>query len=803
MLKDVASQGSARLLMVRKAGASFTSDLNIHSPVFEAVLEEFALAGSELKRLRQQLVDQLHAAVPQTEDRINRNLLLRLKRAVFNSRPIGSFDAMLVDPALHKNLVRYSALLTRRKELLDSTRYSVFNELRSQLRRLTDNKEFRTAVDYSCPWLLGKYERAHEEEDDDELSFSNTERAIHAYATKFFSKANPFYIFATIGFPSTSSDTSQPYCELIINTTLVLNIERLVLKSVSDSYQRRAYLRPFIYHDNTFRFVIVKNRGLRLISAKDNALIRHVIAFFNDLNREHTIGDCLDFVLEALPVSEKNDVMAYLEILTKQDVIIEYLVRDFNNFKDDLFGCSAEYDELISTLQSLHLACVSRAELIEIHNKLSSLELDQTVATETLYYVNTYEGTEAGPHESLRLAVQNDLRDLKPLFPVSNFFERSYVIRSFLLDRLRSAPKREIRYVELICEFVRHFSETIEKYQASVYRKRDEQQAIIKWLQRVSNCSGHLKPGEFVTLLRDRPEALIAPLAQNTDSNLTLCFNGSCDYTQGTYYLTNVFPGKGRYASRYLLHQRTRRYQYLPSDDDEWLDVQLIAPFKDNRSYPVVILPTGCGFETRYRHYFKDWIAAANIVVGERDGRVVYRDGASGRMLRFHYFGFVLADFLTADYQLLLAEHGDMYVNLFEQNPIMIGADKFLVNHLPPLYYGSVCLRREQWVFSKSVLNNVCSDDDILTYTAKLREWLHDSIATEEDEMYFRSWSPQDGSNPRFIDLRNPLSVQTFRRVLLTLPRESMVSFARMEPPVSHLYRQNGLPFLTELMIEV
>lgn len=795
MPKDFASPGSAHLLIVRKAGASFSGDLNIHSPFFETVLEEFAAAGKDLKGLGEQLVDQLHAAVPQTEDRTNRNLLLKLKRAVFNSRPIDSFDTTPLDPTLQKNLARYGVLLAKRKEVLASARREVFNELRSQLLRLTHDKEFRTAVDYSCPWLLGKYERAHEEDGDHELSFSNAERAIHAYATKFFSKANPFYIFATVGFPSTSSDTSEPYCEVIVNTTLILNIERLVLQSVSDPYQRRAYLRPFIYQDNTFRFIIVKKRGLRLISAKDNPLIRHVIAFFNDLNREHTIGDCLDFVLEALPVSEKKDVEAYLEILTKQDVIVEYLVRDFNNFKDDLFGRTEEYDELISNLQSSHLACISRAELPEIHNKLSSLALGQTVATETLYYVNTYEGTEAGPHESLRLAVQNDLRDLKPLFPVSNFFERSYVIRSFLLDRLKSAGQ-EIPYVELMCEFVRHFSETIDKYQASVHRKRDEQQAIVNWLQRVSTLSGHLKPGEFAPLLRDRPEALIA--AQNT-----LCFNGSCDYTRGIYYLTNVFPGEGRYASRFLLHQRTRRYQQSHTNDDECLDVQLVAPFKDNRSYPVVILPTGCGFETRYRHYFENWIAAANILVGERDGRVVYRDGASGRVLRFHYFGFVLADFLTADYQLLLAEHGDMYVNLFEQNPIMMGKAESLVNHLPPLYYGSVCLRREQWAFSKSVLDNVCSDNDILTCTATLCEWLHDSIGSEEDEMYFRSWSPQDGSSPRFIDPRNPLSVQNFRRVLLALPRESMVSFARMEPPVSHLYRQNEHPFLTELMIEV
>ena len=147
-----------------------------------------------------------------------------------------------------------------------------------------------------------------------------------------------------------------------------------------------------------------------------------------------------------------------------------------------------------------------------------------------------------------------------------------------------------------------------------------------------------MKPGDFAALLNDRPSALVDQPARRTDSNHALCFNGSCDYVKGIYYLTNVFAGNGRYASRYLLHQRTKRYQHLPSDD-EWLDVQLVAPFKDNRNYIVVMLPTGCGFETRYRHYFEDWINASNILVGARDGRVVYRDGASGRLLRFHFFG--------------------------------------------------------------------------------------------------------------------------------------------------------------------
>lgn len=796
MRNDLAAP-HARLLMVRKAGASFVSNLNIHSPIFEAVLKEYEIAGAKLEHLCEQLVEQIHAAVPQTDERAQRNLLLKIKRAVFNRRPISSLEALHLGP-LQEHVFQYTALLKRRTELLNSSRHEVFCELRHQLTKLLQNDDFCTALNYSCPWLLGKYQR---EGKGDEFGYSNAERTIHAYATKFFSKANPFYTFASVGFPSTNQVVDN-YCELILNTSLLMDLEQSLLKAVKDPYRRLAYLRPFLYRENTFRFIIVDNLRLRLISAKYHPLLRRVITFFEDQGRQHTIGSCVDFVLEAFSAIERVRIEAYLDFLIKQGVIIEYLIKDFDSFSDDLLGLSVEQDELLLELQRLHLACVHRAALPAIHQRLQAICLDEPATSTNLYYVNTYEQGHTDQHEPLMFRVQEDLRDLKQFFTVSNFFERAYIIRAFLRDRVMATPKGEAPYLELICEFLRNFTEIIKTYQPFVHRDRQEQNAIANWMRSLSNCAGQLKRGDLNELLAERPSAVIDfPVVESLP--YSVCFNGSCDYVKGIYYLTNVFAGKGRYASRYLLHQSAKHYPLLLTDD-EWLDVQLVATFKDNRTYVVAIFPTGCGFEARYRHYFERWIDPSTIMVGMRDGRVVYRDGPTGRLLRFHFFGFVLAHYLTAGYQLLLADHADTYLNLFEQNPVTLSdQNKPAIKHIPSLYYGAVCLRREQWAFSKSILEKACDRDDILSCTAKLREWLHINMHTEEDELYFRSWSPSDGSSPRYLDLRNPLGVQTFRKFLLQLPNDSMVSFARMEPPASNLYMENQRPFLTELMIEV
>src|SRR5689334_4199696 len=146
-----------RLLMLRKAGASFNSAFNIRSLIFETVLDEYALAGKDLEQLRERLLANLHTAVPREPRQPERRTLLKIKRAVFNRRQVPPVKVAELAETLGKDLTIYNTLMEKRCGLLDSQRQAVFSELRAGIANLIQDELFRAALVYSCPWLLGAY----------------------------------------------------------------------------------------------------------------------------------------------------------------------------------------------------------------------------------------------------------------------------------------------------------------------------------------------------------------------------------------------------------------------------------------------------------------------------------------------------------------------------------------------------------------------------------------------------------------------------------------------------------------------
>lgn len=786
---------TARLLLVRTAGAAFDGPFNVRSRVFDAVLEERSAALRELERLAEGLLERLHLAVPRAAERAARSRLLKVKRTIFNRRTVAPAEADQLEQPLRAEVQRYNALAGRGGALIEARRGAVFAELRGQLALLLRDAEFRTALDYSCPWLLSKYRR---EGPGDETDFTDTERAIHAYAAKFFSKANPFYTFARVSFPPAEWPRAACDCEVVLNTSLILDLERALLPRVPDARRRLAYLRSFLPQGDVLRFLVGGEGGLRLVSVKDNPLLRRVAGFFAHEPPPHTVGGLTEYTLEGFQPGDRAAIENYLGLLLRQGIVVEYLVEDFAEVGDSLSGVSAEHEELVAQVRRFHLACLPTSELPAAHEQLSRLRPAGAAEPETLYYVNAYRWDDTGRHEEQARRVYAELRALKAFFTTSNFTDRAYVMNAFFLERVARHPRRELPYLELVFDFLRHSADIIARYEPRSHRPPEEQEAEREWFRRVAAREGHLSAEELAALSAARPHTLGARAAGGT-----YCFNGSFDYATGTYYLANVFTGGGRYASRYLLSQAARRYRPA-ADGGEWLDVQLVEQFKDNRGYVAAMLPTGCGFEARYRHQFASWIDPARIVVRERGGRAVYCDGVTGRLLRFHFFGFVLGESLPTEHQLLLLDHADFYVNPFEQYlPAARDYGDEVVKYIPPLHFGSVCLRRAQWLIGKAEFDTVCRQPDILACTAQLRDYLHAATATDADDWYFQAVSRREAIKLRHLDLRNPLSVRTFRRTLTRLDRDAVVTFSRMEPAIEHLYKEGQHSFLTEIMIEV
>lgn len=787
-----------RLLMLRKAGASFNSAFNIRSVIFETMLNEYAMAGKDLERLRERLLIDLHAAVPCETRQPERRLLLKIKRAVFNRRAVPAAGASGLPEPLRQNINSYNTLLETRATLLNSKRQAVFSELRGKLSSLIQDERFRAALDYSCPWLVDAY---RDKGPGDERRFSDEERGIHAYATKFFSKANPFYTFASAGIPEASGLGAGCEYEVILDTSLILAIERRLLELAQDSDRRLLYLRSYLYQSNSFRFLTMADDKMQVVSVKDHPLLRCVLEFFERRSVEPSVSACVDYILEGLHSNDRLAVENYVRLLIRQGILVEYLVKDFENFGENLSGLSQQYDPIISELQRVHMKCISSTELSAVHNRLSGISLPEIAESgalpEPLYYINAYDCGDLKQHKGLAEHIHEELSALKQFFTISYFDDHAYVARHFLLDQLGRCAEGKATFLEMLFEFLRGYPEIVARYHPTAHLSREAKQRNFSWLQRLANCSGDISREDLFALLRERPET--------EAGERNLCFLGSFDYVKGTFYLGSVFAGDGRFSSRYLLHNGPKRYRQ-PLSEDNWLDVQLVAPFKGNRTYVAAEYPTGCGFEARYGRHFEQWLDPLRIVIESRDGRVIYRDGVSGRMLRFHFFGFVLAQYLPAAYQLLLADHADAYLipfaNLSLASPRDLPGERE-AKHIPALYFGSVCLRREQYVFLQRAFEAICKEDDILVCTVMLREKVHLNTGMEEDEWYFRTIEPGKNSKPRYLDLRNPLSVHTFRRAVAPLQNGAMIYLARMEPSAAAAFKQGQEAFTTEAMIEV
>ena len=81
---------------------------------------------------------------------------------------------------------------------------------------------------------------------------------------------------------------------------------------------------------------------------------------------------------------------------------------------------------------------------------------------------------------------------------------------------------------------------------------------------------------------------------------------------------------------------------------------------------------------------------------------------------------------------------------------------------------------------------------------------MHDRLRADADEWYYGAWHADTRKRkPRFLDLLNPLSADLFRRLIGGLNSNEVMLFTVMQPPVDHLWRREGEPYVGELMIEV
>lgn len=775
------------LLAVRTAVSPFRGRQDIRSEVFESALAKYDELGKQLAQVQESLLQVLYESVPRANNPAERHLLLQLKRDIFTGRAVSDSKVQAASPSQRPQIDQYNSHLRSRTAVLDESREATFAELRKKLNALVSDEEFRLAVNYSCPWLIDTY---HRHGPGDLCDFSNEERGIYSYATRFFSKANPFHLFAKIEFPASMGLVVENECEIVVDPIVILELEKQLLPQVTDTNKIFAYPCSFLRKDDAYHFLIRQPDALRQVAVRSNPVLELVVEFFQ--KHGHSLGQCVDFLAQAFPTINRIELENYLAQLTQGGILERYLVRNLDHFEHDLLGIDPDRDPIIKKLQQIHLAQVPKDNVSRIEQQIAELSSQKRGRRGISHYVNTYLRENIEPYEKAAEHFYADLASLKPLFALSNgFYAWSYVYEQFINSSCAAHSEGRIPYLELVTRFLRNSSSVVAEYHPSAHCPPHEMQARNAWLQRLEDCEGILSDQDLGSLLADRPAG--------SPSTPNLCFNGPVDATNKIFYVQNIFPGNARYLGRYLLNQTGTRPSRIVRTPD-LLDVQVVLPYDYNRCYVAAMLPTGTGFHGRYRHKFDRWIDPGDIMIESRDGKVVYSDRNSGQGLRFHFFGFLLATLLPTEYQLLLTSHADFFYNPFSRR-----AQPFseIVQRVPSLSYGSVCLRREQWRFSKHAFDAAWNSDDILVCSVKLLEMVRQAGIDFTDCYFELVESGIEAAKPRYLDMRNPLSVHTFRRAMRSSPPQAIVAMTRREPSSQHFFQQTQCPVLTELMIEV
>ncbi|MEM7516035.1 MAG: hypothetical protein AAF368_03805, partial [Planctomycetota bacterium] len=588
--------------------------------------------------------------------------MLKLKRQVFNGRAPETIPDVL--PAeLHAEVEKFARTADRLANLLELTEHEILKTSRQRLRDLLDEDQFRVAVRAASPDLASDLGRLRSEED---LRFTNVESALYNYAARYFGKANPFHLFASVDVGGSSNpDTPSGSIQVSLEAGSLLALEQELIVALQDPAREgdpdrdgipvqdqglvRLALPPKARHGDGFLFWVATPGGLQIRTHPSQDGLEHVFEFFSQRAARHVPtsreSEWSDFV-RALPRDQGQAANAAKKALEQAGILTRFLLTDLSDLSAlvTLARRSPLVDirELAETASALHLRRFDTPSALEAQEpKLQALEKKGRIR----HFVSSYHEEPGGPWPRAASLLAADLESVKPAFLAAghNLSLNSQVIGSYFRDYLSERGGRA-PYLEVLTHFLGHRAKILKQYQPEPRGTRSiSGERKRRWREQLQALEGTLPAASLAPLLGQSP----APLENVTTVN-TLCFNGPYDPASGRYTVTNAFAGEGQFVSRYHLD----RSPNLADQDDfagssELLDVEIAVPPVPNLNYVVPAYATGTGLESRYSHRYKRWIGPEDLelaLVPDDSGfkRVVYRQVSTGRPLRLRYRGFML-----------------------------------------------------------------------------------------------------------------------------------------------------------------
>jgi hypothetical protein len=788
------------LLTLRRAAWGFLSSTTRPASL-GAFLTETDADERSIASARERLVAAFHEAVPQAPDARTRRGWLATKRAIFNGRPLDPDSPS--PPWLEAEVERYRELFDRVSSSEARWRPVVVAEIRRRLEALTSRADFAAALAASSPDLLA--DLAARAEASDELT--SLDRGLYAYLARFTSKANPFHLFAT--WQGVNPPSEGPGYEVLFDTEGLLALERFLLGRAGAADRAWLQLRPCRQVADRWEIWLPGEGGWQVARLRPNPALDSLIALFAT-ERGSTRAAVLPRTVlrERLaarlaaegtsPTAETID--AFLAQLEARGVLAPFLIRDLSSPAGDLLGLDPEADRQLERVAELHtrrfaLGQVAPAELEPLR---ACARLDRQLAESVLplrHYVNRFAADDLAAAHRASDEVASPLAQLRPVFEQEhNFSPVDRVLHAFYAEELGEGG--EAPFLDLLATFLRRRAELLERHGWG-----REAPAYVELRERCTALHGELSEPALERLLATLP---------SPGAGRSLCAAGPFDFEERVFYPTNLFAGDGRFASRYELARR--RATPRGASAGPGLDVELVPPPVPSLNFVLQRFDVGCGFEERWGGSYEEWIEPASIQVRWSAGQVRYRDERGGRELRFHPRGFLLAQYLPVEYQLLLVGHADSYRNPFEEvAPTVFSPGERFVRAIPELRFGPICLRRAAWHVAREAVVAALEGAGTLAATARLRRFVGEHCA-EGEELWFYAvpGAGRRAAKPRLLDLLDPLSVLAFRRAIATPEGAApgaaagpTVVLTVMRPAPDGLWEHAGDRYAHELMVEV
>jgi hypothetical protein len=757
------SSGESRcnepLVAIRSAGKGFQSDWNVRSPLADTALARIDTIAADLSALSAELIDRLYELVPRIQSKCKRQAAIESKRDIFNLRKI-DLSAIVdsVDQETRSALACYDALISEREDIVCNAGQAVIGDIRARLKAVCERQEVKCLLEYSVPMLLPQLRKNRPER------FSDAEITAYSYLARSFSKANPRHVLASICAPQGQFDS--PLCQVILDTECFRELEQRLLLDETASSRTFLYLASRFTDGNGTAHFLARPAGAsrHRVSVRGSSFMSQLMEFFLCTLPD----DCTEQNLTEHLVSERvclstDDAKRDINKLCDVGVLVRYLVRSDDEFAMDLMGHDPSVDPLVERLDQLHLSTVAPEELPSVDLTLRSIARNEQKSPSLHYFVDLYTPSEDRDYYcGVVDRIVPDLAGLQPLLTQRpSRAPRRDEFATFVRDRVAHSRRKSVQLVEIVYELLRLASDGV---------------------------SLATRPAAEL----DREERCVQ------DGRESICVNGIYDQKSDTFFVSNIFPGNGRYQCRYRLLPMINPANVTP--DGRKL-VQVVAPFGRNRSYVPAVLNAGISFDGRYCHKFDTWIEPSQVSVTVDDDTVVFLDH-DGHQLEFVHYGLALTKFLPIPYQVLLINAVDAYHQpVLNRNDLLRPQDVpscgFSIR--PAIKIKRICIRRERWISSVVWLRSMLIGCTGWELCIALRKLLRET-GRNANHWYYRlpERAPKVG-RPAYLDVRNPLSAALFRKRLWGCAEAGAAIFAEMKPSAKDL--RDG--HLVELMVEV